>query len=81
LPLSQVLPSEFHENIPPLPAKSLSRNGVDPGIAHAVSTCKPKNELSIFDSKATTAVKYGTYCGKVLLLFPARHHLHHLQAA
>jgi hypothetical protein len=31
---------------------------------HAVLTCKPKNALSIFAGRATTAVKYGIYCGK-----------------
>jgi hypothetical protein len=38
----------------------------------AVSTCKPENESSIFAGSATTAVKYGIYCGKMLPLFPAR---------
>jgi hypothetical protein len=37
-----------------------------------VDPCKPENELSIFDSRATAAVKYGIYCGKMLPLFPAR---------
>jgi hypothetical protein len=41
-------------------------------IAHAAPSCKPKNELSIFDGRATTAVKYGIYCGKMLPLFPVQ---------
>jgi hypothetical protein len=37
-----------------------------------VSACKPENALLIFDGRATAAVKYGIYCGKMLSLFPAR---------
>jgi hypothetical protein len=55
----------------PLPAH-LSRNGVGRSTVRAVSTCKPENELSIFAGRATAAVKYGIYCGKMQPLFPAR---------
>jgi hypothetical protein len=76
LSLSQVLSPKLHEDLPPLPVISFSRltfpQRCGPGIAHAVSTCKPENELSIFDGRATAAVKYGIYCGEMLPLFPAR---------
>jgi hypothetical protein len=41
-------------------------------IVHAAPVCKPENELSIFAGRATTAMKYGVYCGKMLPLFPAQ---------
>jgi hypothetical protein len=76
LSLSQVLSPKLHEDLPPLPARSFSRltfpQRRGPGIAHAVSTCKPENELSIFAGRATAAMRYGTYCGKMLPLFLAR---------